>query len=785
MNKVPDARIVGNKQYAGRNPAIGRSARTLAIAACLVPIAGQAQELGVLSPDTQRAMEPFRGLEVRGTTDPEAHSALTDIRSVVELGVGYQSADAFRFGRFTGLVDQGAVPLFSLDLRARAAFDSGGTAHWSIIGSNLGLNSRSLRAELGAQGSYKLFVEYDQSYKAGNDAARTPYLGAGGVNLSLPSGWVASPTTAGMTQLLPSLQAVNMDLERRALSIGGTKALGKGWEFKTSFRNELKDGVQPLGALVGAGFGAARASLLPEPVDYVTRQADVTLAYADPWKQLQLSYHLSLFNNMNESLVWQNPYSNNAGSSIAANYPIGLGRMSLPPDNQFHQVAAAFGYSLSDETRLSGDLALGRMTQDETFLPYTINAFAASSLPRASLNGRIDTTLFNLKLASRPTPQFNWSLGLRHDDRANKTPRDMFNYIRGDGENQIATANSSQRMNDSYSYTEQQLKLDAGYKVARNVDLTAGLERSQIDRTYQERDQSTQSTYRAGLRWRINEAVDGTLLLSRSDRSGSPYVGNAPVLAGYSAAYLATNPAGMAGGWELLPTSRKFHEADRLRDKLALVLTATPADNLTLGLNAAMQRDDYTSSEKGLTGSTSANYTLDATLVAAANLSIYGFYTNERLMTEQASKQLGGATKLADAADRGRDWFASHRDRVETIGLGMKHKLLGQRLELGADFMHSRSKANVNVTTGATVAAASQGLPLPDASTKLNALSVFGNYKWNKSWALRLRYMFEDFNSSDWKTDIAVNQLANTISIGDLSPTYQVHFIGISVTYQF
>ena len=70
--------------------------------------------------------------------------------SQVELGVGYVTDDAYRFGRYTGLEDEGAYLLG--DISAHRYGEEGG--FWQARGTNLGLDSRYLRLDFGYQGRH-------------------------------------------------------------------------------------------------------------------------------------------------------------------------------------------------------------------------------------------------------------------------------------------------------------------------------------------------------------------------------------------------------------------------------------------------------------------------------------------------------------------------------------------------------------------------------------------------------------------------------------------------------
>ena len=112
----------------------------------------------------------------------------TPILSKIELGIGYVSDDAYRFGRYNGLQTKGAFLLG--DLKAREFYEDG--HFWSIRGTNLGLESRYLRLAGGLQGSHKFFLEYDELANYKNNTVKTPFPGVGSNNLTLPAGLIST-----------------------------------------------------------------------------------------------------------------------------------------------------------------------------------------------------------------------------------------------------------------------------------------------------------------------------------------------------------------------------------------------------------------------------------------------------------------------------------------------------------------------------------------------------------------------------------------------------------------
>lgn len=720
--------------------------------------------------------------------DEDAASAakleeLTTIRSTIEVGACYVSDDSFRFGRYNGLTDQGATPIVNIDILRRGPYDGDSAAYWSLTGSDLGFDSRSAHAEYGVQGSYRLHADYDQIPSNRSDETRTLYAGAGTDTLTLPSGWVGAQTTAGLTRLLPSLTGVELGTERRRTGVGVDAQFGPHWSFTSNFRHETKDGIKSLGAVFGNSGGNPRAVLIPEPVDYSTEQIDLAARYfAKKW-QVQLAYYGSLFNDRNSFVSFQSPYTNINGWAAGSGFPTGIGQMSTPPDNQFHQLTLDGGYNFSDTTRLSASVARGRMTQDDPFLPYTANPTLAGSisqpLPRDSLDGRIDTTVATLRFSSRPWTNFYWNAQFRYDDRDNKTPVDRYVYIGGDTQTQTTAAISDRiRFNEPYSYTDEQFKLDAGYKVFRRTTLAVAAEHRKTDRTYAERERAEENLFRAEVRSEINDKLSGHLRWTRAERDGSTYHGNEPLETGFVPGFAAT----LNGGFEQQPALRKFNQADRTRDIGSAALSYTPIPALTLSVGVDYALDDYDSSEIGLTLARTRSHTGDVVWAPNEHWSAYAFYTYEKMDSNQDGQSVGGNTRLVDSTNPARSWFAFHRDTLDTAGVGVKHAFASKRLELGADYVHSWTRSDVELDAGTALAFRA----LPQAKTSFDSVSVNGSWQIRNDTTLKLRFWRERLRTTDWQIDSLVpNQLANVITIGERSPDYSVNVVFASVVYRF
>ncbi len=162
----------------------------------------------------------------------------------------------------------------------------------------------------------------------------------------------------------------------------------KHWAFAVNFRHEEKTGTRGTG-----GSFVFSDSLLPMPVDYKTDQVDVSAAYSVARFQARIAYYGSIFKNDDNALTWANPYVSLVNGGTA-------GQLALAPNNEFHQLVLLPPVMTSTRGRSSRPTSrVGRMTQDETFLPYTINStLTTQPLPRSSLDGRVDTLSGNVKI---------------------------------------------------------------------------------------------------------------------------------------------------------------------------------------------------------------------------------------------------------------------------------------------------------------------------------------------------------------------------------------------------
>lgn len=655
--------------------------------------------------------------------------------SEIELGIGYVSDDAYKFGRYNGLQTEGWFVIGDIDTEK---FSEDGR-FWNMHGTNLGLESRYLRLEGGLQGSYKFFLEWNELPNYKNNTVKTPFLGVGGTDLTLPPGF-------DITNADDDLNSFELKTKRERITGGAIFTPKERWQFDVDFSHENKQGIDATGAAIATSatqvVGNTNTALLPEPIDYDTDQVNAKLHYAGDSGQLDLIYHASLFNNTNESLTWQDPF----------NPTTAAGSMSLAPDNEFHQLSLTGGYTLPYRSRLTGLVSMGRMTQNQEFQPYTINnAITTTPLPRSSLDGEAWLTNAQLKLASRPVTDLRVNAELRYSERDNQTPVETYNYV------VLDSHTGTPVQNRPYSYKNNRFNLDANYRFNAITSLRGGYKYDEMKRVYTNTERETTQEDTLFAKWKVkpHSTVDVALYGEASSRDGSEY-----------------NPPANQN-----PAMRKYNMADRDRTKLGALIEFMATEKLFLTARADYNEDDYTNSTMGLQEATNPVYTVDFSYTPRSNITTYGYYTHENIESSQLGEDVSPSPVFGA-------WQADFDDAFDTVGLGAKWTGLG-KWDVGADVVYSKATGNIVMSDLVNPGSEDQ---FPDTRTELTSVKLWTDYHYSKQLVYKLGYWYEDYSADNWAIDglQAYNPTVDSILLlGNETLDYSVNVFMVSASYHY
>jgi len=651
----------------------------------------------------------------------------------IELGLGNVSDQSFKFGEYNGLHEKDGFAVGNADISYRDPDAS----YLDLSATDIGLDTRSLSIDGGLRGEYNIFIDYDELPHYISNTASTPYTGNGSASLTLPASWVRAGSTGSMTGLTAALNKVDIGTERKRIGTGISYSPDSPWRYDVRFRQDTKEGTQRI-----AGSFLFNTAQLISPVDYDTEEVDASVAYnTDSW-QASLAYYGSTFRNKINSLTWQNAFTPFVAGTDS-------GQLALAPDNQFSQIILSAGYDLNTHSRISGDIAIGRMEQNENFLSVTQNSsLVVAPLPAGSANAEVDTLNAKLKLTSSPTQKLRLSVAYSHNDRDNKTPRLSYDRVTTD------IFVSTPRTNIPYSNTQDSVKIRGDYLVAKKTRLGVGYDVEKYERTFQEIDETTENTLWANVRIRSIEKLFLELKLSRAERDASTYDASAVA--------------------DIVPPQnsllRKFNAADRSRSTVGLHVNIVPHENYTIGLNLDITKDDYDKSTLGLTESDQLSINGDVTAMLSENTNINLFLGHEKIESTQSGSQTFSSA----------DWSASNDDTFVNYGVGMSHVIIEDTLDIGADVTRTNSTGEIRFSGGVP------GSVFPDLKTGLDSIKIYANYKLQKMMTLRFDYWNEHYNSRDWSLDgVAPNTISNALSFGEPSHAYNVNAAMVSIRYKF
>ena len=633
---------------------------------------------------------------------------LAQPESSVSAGIGGWSSDRRKLGIYDGMRESKAYSLLDFDYVKR----DDATATWTTFSaSNLGLDTREFRAEWLRQGDVGASFEYSRTPRDNPIVFSTGLQGIG----------TTFQTISGAGASALPLRDVELGTTRDLMQFGVYKRLQRNLELKVNFRNEEKNGERHW------GLGSA-AYFLTEPIDSTTRLLDVKLDYGGDRLQLTGGYSGSWYDNANSLVFGLINGAAQPGTTQSPN-PTPL---TLPLDNQAHQLYLNGGYTFTPTLRGSFKLSYGRATQDEQLPTWDLAApNDRFTLAPSHLDGRIDTTLAEGTLTAQPVRGLSVTASLRYHDNKDKTPLQPFV---GSNATLIPTV-----FNTPHSIKTKSAKLEATYRLPKNYSLTGGIDYREQERSVPTvgtlfvpfRPEIDETTYRLRLRRAMTEQLSGYLAYAHSDRGGS--------------AYALTGDA-------MEDAIAPVHIADRKRDKWRAALDWAPHRQLSFQFALEDARDDYAAGAQpqGLKDGKARLFSIDGTYTYSDKWQANAWYSRD----ENEAHILGFREATSGAANAQKD--GRLRETGDTIGIGVRGEATS-RLRLGGNLEWqrtiSRHQQDIALLGAGAVFPTSGGVtvaPLPDIHNRITRLKLFGEYALDKNSDLRIDFMHERWRGDEW-----------------------------------
>jgi MtrB/PioB family decaheme-associated outer membrane protein len=653
-------------------------------------------------------------------------------RAEVDAGAGYVSDDAARFGNGTG---RDAKEAF-IGLGGAGRYLKNGTeVTW--YAEDLGEDSRVLNISGGRPGKFELGLDYrDLPYRL-FDSTSTIFGSSGTGVLSLPAAWVSAATTAGFTALDASLTPVNIEKDRQIIEVGAKYLPTRKIKLYADYSRQKRDGVS-----VMSGSQFTQSSFLPRPVDDYTDQLNAGVRFSVGSLNLGLAYFGSFYRNDIDSLSWENPFTAAPGAD--------RGRLALEPDNDFQQLSLTGVYRTTTlNTVVAFSTALGQGEQNAVFLPYTINStLPATALPSPSLDGQVDTGNYALTITSRPYKRTNIRFSYRYDERDNQTPVSAWARVITD-----TFPNGGAEANVPYSFERAKLNLSGSLKLFDTLKVSAGYDRTELDRDFQEVASQTEDSGWGKVRWRPLSYLEASFRGGAATREIDAYDTDVAISLGQN------------------PLMRKYNLAYRYREFAELTFSASmPQRPVSVDISYLFADDSYSQSELGISDGEENRVSVDFNWAVSDKTSLY----------LNAGSESIDATQLGSETLQGPVWRALHEDVFTYYGGGLAIAGLSDKVELTLDYTRSDGETEIrfegqNVST----------VPLPNLESTMDSLRLTMIYEASDRMDFTLGLNYERFETADWALDgVQPDTIPVVLTMGADSYDYDVWVVGIGVRYR-
>jgi MtrB/PioB family decaheme-associated outer membrane protein len=710
--------------------------------------------------------------------------------SFVEAGVGYQSTGSFHFGRYGGPVEKGPFVIFNGLALGGEPWNAGGK-FWETGISVAGFDTLSAHVKGGERGRWRASAAYDGFTRAISDSARTPFLNASPDRLTLPSGWGTGTSSLQFGSLNATAQPVDLKVAWRNVDGDFVLIPHPGYEVRLHFGYRKREGQRPQGFSFGHEGNFPVGLFFAQPIDYDSHNGGISVAYTDAKLQVSAAYTMALFTSGLNSIIVPNPYSRSLSTAPGtiwaagafAGYPLAIGEFALPPDTASHHVTLTGGYAVAPKTRVTLRLSYALQTQNERFLPYTVNTLlnAPEALPRVSLDGKVHKTHIAFNITSREWKDIDLAAGYVFDDRRNLSPMDIYNYVAGDVQDQvrpIIPGNSRYvRLNLPHSFTFHQAKLEAGYRLRPRTRLSLSYkgnfqyrDKQQVAYTGEHSFKAkVQSTFAQGSAW-----ISG----GYAARDGSRYDSAIAWDLSHTDAYLNSAPSARSIEQPLM---RKYNLADRRRTEAKGGMTFDASTAVVLSLSGGYAKDDYHRSPIGLRASKSFTLDGDVAYVFDKTLTALLFAGVERIRADQNGYFIFDTV----SGNPDRNWSVRNLDDVMSAGARVTWQARPDSFKLDGSYTLSDgiSRYRIQSFQGFLRTVSS---PLPAARDITHVGTLSGEFMLKAETALKVGYTLARHSSRDWQyAGMGLAPVSQILGSGIVPPRYTQHVVWLTTRHQF
>lgn len=266
--------------------------------------------------------------------------------------------------------------------------------HLDAVGGGVARTDQFYGVDLGRHNSWRVRGSFSETPHVFTSTYRSLWSGVGTSSLRLISLNPGGTTNAATTQttMVPAIQAAggsDLDLTRRKSRARLDLNLKGDWKAFASYSHERREGSRPFGAVFGGGGGGGNLEV-PESIAYDSDDVVAGVQLAARQTSLTVQATASVFRNDIDTLTFQNPLFITT-NTIANVGPTTFteGQFDLYPGNRAINVRAEIAHKLPGfmKSRVTGLVALGRSTQNDALIPWTVLPLTGGTINGVSTSG--------------------------------------------------------------------------------------------------------------------------------------------------------------------------------------------------------------------------------------------------------------------------------------------------------------------------------------------------------------------------------------------------------------
>jgi MtrB/PioB family decaheme-associated outer membrane protein len=446
--------------------------------------------------------------------------------------------------------------------------------------------------------------------------------------------------------------------------------------------------------------------------------------------------------------------------------------LSAPPDSNSSWTTLNGGVKLGQWGRVSLRYGMGHSTQDEVFLPFTLNTAITpppllvvlkDGSPVGQFEGSVDLTRWDAQLDGHPLRWLSFEVYGRGYEYDNQTPLySIPNWVDSDVEVAATSAEA-----DPLSYKTTRFGGGATFRPLARLSIDVGLARESWTRHHRPVPNTDEDIFKVLATWAPASWGSFRLGYRNGDRTLDSYADG------------PSDPAGV----------RMYDLANRKQDRYDFLADFTPIDRLSFGVQFHELDNDYPDTTFGRTEDKSRGWGVDFSVDAGRGVTVSGNYGEDRYSYVMQSEFRLLPTGPGDPAN---DWGVSPHDKIISYGLGVNATLIPKRLTLDVHGTITDSTGSQESFFAPGGLGIGDPEPFPDVSDKLRTFDA--NLRWlvKERMSVIFAASYESWDLTDFQRDVMQPWMGafdggsdESVFLGMRVPDYSVNWLRVLLSYSF